>query len=246
MPYKSRRRFTKKRFPKSTRKAVRREIKSVLARQVETKSQFLNNGETAEDVPSSGVVTDLTDIILQNNTPFGRIGDLIHLKSVSVDVRVMASTGGFFLAADSYNYVRCIVFRYNGDGAPSSSQALGQIFEIPSDPAPIHHPFLYRNVDFMPQYNVLYDRRVKVTPVLNYTGTDNDVVTYNVSGPSALGHFRIRLSGKKLGSKNVRYSSAGGDASTTHGGVFLMLISDSSASPHPQVFYNARVSYTDS
>lgn len=122
-------------------------------------------------------------------------------------------------AADATNICRVIIFQYKPDSTPTAANILLDATNVPWLSA--------YNLDHKQMFQVMYDK-----------------VHHLVLGAdSELQSGRIRLYGKKLGTKKIQYDSAGTGGSNK---LWMLRISDSGAVNHPAMAYYETFRFTDS
>jgi hypothetical protein len=122
------------------------------------------------------------------------------------------------VVGDAYNLVRCILFQW----IPDSAVGTPPVTNVIQTNGSINAPLSYRSIDFVKDVYVLYDKTVYVQ-------------TYH---PVEVNSVVLR----KFHDKQMQFTGA---TSRTNG-LFLLLISDSSAATHPAVNYYCTLRFTDS
>lgn len=126
------------------------------------------------------------------------------------------------LGADATNIVRCIIFRSSQDNT------IGANFPTPNS--------VLQNLSTMSLYNFTSDRDNDISVLYDRTITVSAGGTYDIA-------FRGNLFGKRLGRKKLIFDAA---VLTGTGQIYILMISDSVAGPHPTVGGYMRIEYTDS
>lgn len=123
---------------------------------------------------------------------------------------------GRLTAADSYNVCRFVVLQVKGVFVPTGSSIFQNTYALSA-------PLLSLNRDYNDRYRVLADRMITV----DATDTSKQ--------------FKIMIPGKRL--YPVSFSDANGTAE--NGGLYIVMVSDSSAVSHPSFGLAWRVFYKD-
>lgn len=182
-------------------------------------------------VPTSGVVTRMSGI------PSGpgrlqRVGDQVTLKKITFRYLIQVGATGLIAAADQYNTVRVILFRWNEDdgaAAPVTSNVLNG--SVSSNVTLWNF-----NYDDRQLYHVLYDKTHVVfnTPVWN-----GSAVTWSHGvGGTFVSPNTISM---PLASK-IEFDF---DAIPGTGHIYSLLISDSAFAPNPTCELVTEIEYLD-
>lgn len=210
------------------------EVKKMIAVKQEHKAFLYDSTATA--VTTAGIIKPLSDIATGAGYNL-RAGDQLTVTSLSFKYDIQVGAVGLIAAADQYNSVRVIVFKWYNDsglGAPATAN----IITAATDPVNAMYDFDGRHL-----YKVIYDRTHTVFNTPNWNGTA--AAPYWSSGIQA--HYDcpkvITVSGKKLGKKTISY-----DIGTTDGvgKYYALFISDSAFTPNPTIDFNSEMIFTDS
>lgn len=125
---------------------------------------------------------------------------------------------GNILVGDTYNVVRALVIQTKAGGTP----VISSIFDIYGS---IRAPYSFLNEDYKSTYHLLYDRTFRLVD-----GND-----------SAVHAVHIKIPARRL--KKVTFLTGG--SARTSGALWLVLLSDSTASAHPSAEVVSRIYYTD-
>lgn len=173
------------------------------------------------DVDSVGTLFQQLTTITQNITDVTRIGDKITLRGLEMRGYVRIDTTAL---GDAYNIIRVIIFQWHPTavsiGAPSAAVILnyigGTLAQIPVSP--------YTH-DYQDQFTILYDKFMDVS------GSDN------------VRCLRTKKINLKYAKKTLGFIAASSNASNH---IYCLLVSDSSATPHPVATLQFRVYFDDS
>lgn len=191
---------------KNTRTALTRLIRNEIMKTKETKYYELNANSSIATIPIAGVINELT-FISQGDTELGRDGLKIYLHSVKVDLNIVV--------ADSYNKVRFLLFYWNDDTAPTTTNIFATGYT-----SYVQSPFSW---PLNPKMRVIYDRKLDVDA--------DDPATY-------IRHYR------KLFNHPCEYTGAS-QGSGIKGRLFSCIVSDSAAAPHPSCTGAIRLMFKD-
>lgn len=220
--------MSKKQAKRVLSPAQARAVARMIDRELETKRISLHSNGT---IAVTGTLTLISNIA-QGVTNITRVGEYVRLKRLLLNWRVNAPSGGLFTAADNYNNVRIVVFRWKLSDA-AVSPAIGNILEpTATDPTVA----LY-NFDQAERFQVLYDKRVTVFNTAVYNGSGIDTRP----GPD---HSKVNEKPIYVGLNNMPIEFEGNTATGT-GQIYLLMVSDSAFSPHPAVAVEAAIEYID-
>lgn len=189
-------------------------VKKVLAQQQEHKLHVVSG--SFDSIPTGGIIGHLSTVG-QGDTDGTRDGD--QLSVTKFEIRGMVKT------ADATNNVRIIVFRWNGDSTPSTTDIV-QNFQGTGTDLDFLRPI---NHDHKKNIKILYDRWFRLSTSEAFM---SDIP------------FRVVRYGKRLGAKKITYEN--GTTTPLKGGIWMMAFSDSGAISHPGVSYEGMVHFTDS
>jgi len=214
-------------------KAQKKAIHNMIAAELEVKYYTFGLSTT---VSNTGSCTSFTTLAagLQG---YARVGDRIEVKKIEFNYRVAAPVGGLLTAADSYDTVRVILFRWK----PDDSVDVPVIANLLSPPIGAAHSesALYNyNRDKADKYRILYDR---VHTVFNSPVWDGSAVRT----AAGFGHSlteSVTFTGKKCGGKFIDYMAG---TNTGLGNVYVAIVSDSAFSPHPAFVCSVQIDFTD-
>jgi hypothetical protein len=208
----------------------KQQVRAMLSSQLETKQKTF--GVNAVAVTTAGTCYDMTALV-QDNTESGRVGDRVQLKSVDFRYTITVGATGLIAAADQFNTVRVIIFKWRENDAVDSPTTAKLLDVIAGYPTSILLP--NRNLEH--QYKVYYDKTHVVynTPLWNgaavawYHGVGGTMCTDNhhISGP--LGFIEFEPPAGFQGEGNL----------------YLFVGSDSAFAPNPTITCLANIRYTD-
>lgn len=214
----------------------RKQVKRLVEADVETK--HYQDGIAPFAVSNSGAIIALSNMP-QNTSAAGRIGDSVNLKSMDFNFDCIASQGtlGTWLAGDAYNNLRVILFRWH-ENSVSSSPSVSSILNTTLGSYTYLAPYNLDNME-AGMFSIMYDR----TFILENTPYWNGSTTLFASGQSSIHNvINKKIYGRALGRKKINYN---GSALTGTGNIFMLVVSDSAATPHPYAQYAYSINYTD-
>lgn len=192
-----------------------------LARRVgkvaELKATFLSDALT---VPASGIVYNLTDNMSTGVDAVDQyIGSNITPTSISMKFAWSYGPAGV-VPADGTNVVRTMILQWKAAGQPSVSGLLQQLPYTES-------PKLWTNRE---EFNVLYDRRWGLKSYS--TAADSyDIIT-----------GEIYIKGKRM--MPIKFPSTGGNVPQKYG-LYMLVVTDSTAVPNPYHKFVSQITFTD-
>lgn len=229
--------FGSKRVVRSRRRAAgltkkqRKEVKTITKRSMETKWFPVFQSLSPS---TSGSFVNLTSIGT-GDTFDKRDGNRINPFYMSL--RCTIEPPNSLLANDHYNEVRVIVFKWREDNGVTAPSVVGDILSTlgSSYVTPVLYPysFVKRN-----QYKILYDKTYTLSPTWAFDSSGNPTNQWSRVGPIT---FRIA---KKLAG-NIDYTSSSTLSGTGFGNIYLLVVSDSSATPHPVFKFDGFIKYKD-
>lgn len=155
------------------------------------------------------------DGLPQGTSTQSRIGNEIEIKSINIH--------GYITCADAFNYFRIIVFQWRKDA--TSLTVPNQILFNNNFSGFTWLSFYAK--EYAGDFRILKDKtfHMELTP-----------------GPLTLPfHWLI----KKRFNKNIRYNSQIGGNLTVKDSIFILCISDSALSPHPNIAFESRINFVD-
>jgi len=179
---------------------------------------------------TAATIQSLTAFMVHGNgTLNGYVGGSIDPQSIQLRVATSAGESSSIIpiGPDTSNNVRVIIFQWLGDSVPTGPD----LFQS-AGAGSTYSPWNISNID---KINVLMDR----TYGHYLTVFQDNAVTTSVSGTHSVD--KVYIPGRKLAP--ISFNSGG--TAVTGNDVYICHVSDSSASPHPQVSYYTRMTYID-
>lgn len=125
-------------------------------------------------------------------------------------------------AADNYNYVRVVIFRWKADTSPATSSVLDSVAMAANRGGTANY-----NISNAGLFSVLYDR----THYVDADDPGTRVISYNLK--------------KKIGRRKVIYDGDAASATAGQYKLYMCMVSDSGAVSHPYINADNRVTYLD-
>lgn len=195
-------------------------IKKEQKKSAEWKSLIYNLTKLPDN---NGTVQDLTQITQSTTaqTDQTRLGDQVMLYSIKYKYQIHS--------ADRYNTVRIIFFQWFPDTTP----IVGDVLDA-SAGYEVYAPY---NTDHAPMYKIHMDKiHVVNSDVVGYYDGTNGVTT-NFTRASKVFKGKIQPNRKR-----IQYQGGGTTGSNK---IYMITISDSTASSHPTVIGTYRLNFTD-
>lgn len=173
---------------------------------------------TSGAVSTSGSLINLTSITLGDSDAGQRDGDKLTMSSIIMRGEVSAGDV-------PYNHLRVVFFNYDRAGSGGAAPALDDLFltaSFPNQP----HLWLYNKDQFAMRkgLRIISDRIYKTR---SYDGT-------NIQSVSFYRKIKKRM--------NLQFYAG---TTTSAQSVWLMVVSDSNAIPHPTLSLTTRINYCD-
>lgn len=169
--------------------------------------------------PSTGTLVNASGTLVNMTALIRGNGSVNSFEGDSVQPLSFLMRYGWQIA-DSYNYCRVILFQWNGASAPSVDAILDTTGTLLGTGAA---PFAEKQWDTRKSYKIYYDR----------------VHLLDASHPESYEKVYVKLPNAKP--TQFLY---GTDVVQT-GGIYLILLTDSTATAHPSIKYAAQLLYTD-
>lgn len=211
----------------------KREVKRIVG--VRQESKYFSAGAAFFNITATPGFTQLA-LVPQGVADGQRVGDSIRLRKL--DLRLQALVG------DYYNTIRVIVFRFNAPSgvAPTTAEtfdasASGAEYVLCPIPAQQKEK----------KYHILLDKVFQLSAQVAWSsaGTVNSLSSAPAPGvSSSVKHSRHILYGKRIGTKTIKFDA--GATTTSTGSIWICYVSDSGFTPYPALYYNARLTYSDS
>lgn len=222
---------TKGKVPKSTKVAIKEEVKHQLSKIQETKQHAYGIGYTAFYSGVGRILQHMTNIT-QGTGDTQRIGDEITLKHCYVSFSIQNNSGA---AAQPFTDARVIVFQYNSNDITPNELEL--LLGAQATAGAISS-YSARNIDYLGVYNVLYDKTFHlsygVPNANNYAQTDSYSVWKKVKIPL------------KYAKKKLQYMNGVGTNESTNGLYLFVTSGNGIIAANPTFAAEWVVSYTDS
>lgn len=207
----------------------KQQVRQLLQGAIETKCFIANSGTTS--VTTAGVIGNMTTGIVQGVGRTQRVGDRLAVTKLNFRYSIEVGATGLLAAADSYNSVRVIVFKWredNGSYPPTTGNIL-QAIGVGIDQV--------YNFDDKRFYKILYDQTHVVFNTPLYNGA---AVTWQ-NGPDA--HYatpQTIVVKPPLGAVDFNI-----DGVSASGHLYYLFISDSAHTPDPTIDFTWSVEYND-
>jgi hypothetical protein len=209
----------------------KQQVRQLIQAEIESKSFYFTTTPVA--VTTGGTVYRCTTIP-QGVTNVTRVGDKLHLKRLSLRYNIQVGATGLIAAADEFNTVRVIIFKWREDDG-IFAPAINNILQGSSSAVSTNQHY---NYDDKHLYKILYDKSHVVfnTPIWNgaavawYHGTEANYAT-----PVAQ-----VIKGGQLGRIEFDVNTSVGT-----GHLYILLCSDSAFAPNPTAEVTVAVEYDD-
>ena len=189
-------------------------------------------------ISNAGTLTSYTTLA-QGLQSYARIGDQIEIKKLQFKYKITAPVGGLLTAADAYDTVRVILFRWYGDDS-ADVPTVAQILGVSLNAAHTDITTYNYNRDLAEKYHIIYD---KTHVVYNAPIWDGAAVRTE-PGPGHVYASNTLTFGKgQIGRPHIDYDAG---VNTGTGNVYSLIVSDSSFTPHPAVVTSLLTEFCDS
>lgn len=210
---------------------TKQQVRQMLASEIETKSGLVGYGVTA--ATTTGTFYRMTGVS-NGVTSTTRIGDELTLKKFQFRYTVQVGAVGLIAAADQYNTVRVIFFKWLGDDAVNPPL----VASLLATGASANLTLAPYNYDQRALYSILYDK----THVVFNTPVWNGSAVLWAHGPSS--NFTspdlMSLPAGRLGKIDFHNNLVSGT-----GHVYALIVSDSAFAPNPTTELVAEFLFTD-
>jgi len=255
MPYK---RKTFKRKCKKLSKCEVKEVKKIIAGDIETKyfGQFsiVPYGVTrvgvtlpaVTPIPLTGSYTHIEQGVRDDE----RVGQRISLTDIDFRYK-MDIQDGFLGSTDPFTWIRVIMFRWMQDSLayppdPDELFGYGNLASV-TGPQSVMLPF---NKDVMAKYHILYDKTHMLSDTPVATGSTG-VLTY-ADGPTSRSNIiRVHRTGKRVGRRLIQFTNniPRGSPGATNDGIghlYVMCLSNSNAAIYtPTIEVTIQIGFKD-
>jgi len=215
-------------------KAQKKAIRSMIASNIETK--FTTEGYSST-VLAAGNFWQVTTLG-QGLQGYARVGDRIDIHRIELNYKITAPVGGLITAADVFDTVRVILFRWHMDDA-ADAPALAKILSVPLNGAHTDTTLYNYNRDMQTKFSIIYDKTHVVYNQPVWDGT-------NVSYKPGVGHVftsgTLEFVGPQCKGKSIQFNAG---TNTGEGMVYMLFVSDSAFSPHPAIVASLQIDFTD-
>lgn len=212
--------FSRKRFRRSTRRGFKRlksATKGYVLKEIHklSETKYYDKIDQATAVDFAGTNLTLLTDVTQGTSDLQRVGDKLTIRGMRIRFT--------FSVADNYNIIRMILFQWipsNNLLGPVPGYVLSATYLSTSraTEAPYTH-------DYKSQMIILWDKTINLA--------------LNQSNQAKYINKKVKL---KFAKKRINFV-AGTTAASNH--IFLLLVSDSGAVPHPGVSFVSRLWYDD-
>jgi hypothetical protein len=211
-------------------KQQKRQVKQLINSQVELKSFFNTTGFTP--ISTVGSILKLSSVP-QGATQAQRVGDDLKTKVLRFRYNIQVGATGLIAAADEFNTVRVIIFRWLEDDG-GYIPTVGNILQASSS---TNVSLQLYNFDDSDLYKILYDSAHVVynTPMWNGAA----VTWFHGVGANYVTPHTHSL---QLGNRTIHYNIGGLSAK---GSLYVLLVSDSAFAPNPSVEFTSALEYFD-
>lgn len=195
---------------------VQRQVKKQIEREKDFKQITFDTGGTT--VSASGTLHNLCTSLARGDNGVNNFeGNSIQVKSIHLRCQVAV--------ADTSNLMRTILFQWFDDTVPTPSSILASTML-----GTIEAPFSWRNWSNKKLFKILKDDRTQVQALAQQTGGNGFVVTYD-----------IFVKGTKI--RKTFFDTTG--TNFQKGGLYLLVVSDSTAIAHPGFIAAGELIFTD-
>lgn len=221
--------YTQPRQPKTKRQqtAVRKDRSDyTLARAPKPEFKWWGYTLGSSSATTTATVVDLSTVLSRGTLPVNNfIGRQLDLRGIDFRWIISGSQSNVMAGADLTNITRIILFQWMNAGTPAGTDVIGA-----ASGSLCYQPVSYTNYD---NIEVLADI-METTHMTVY----NSNSTYSSSNIHC---GRRYIKAKKL--RPVEFNV--GSTAIIKGGVYVCYLSDSAATPNPQVQFNASITFVD-
>jgi len=219
---------------KVAKKMFKKATKVVLPKKTIEFKQFTQGAGYNGFSTNTFAVTHLTPVA-SGNLDNQRNGDKVYARALHVRLGIQCNFPSVGAPANSFVNARVIVFQYkNSDSTPTASQMF-----LNGGGAVTVNTFSARNIDYMSQYVVLYDKVVQVRGWINTPGGTFAGVAVPDNYMRYM-RFRVPL---KYADKQLKYQAG---TTNCNNGLWLLVLSDqSTVTNNPTYTFDSNFTYTD-
>lgn len=210
---------------------TKQQVIAMLSSRIEEKCCYATTTNTG--VTTTGTLTRMSGVA-QGVGQSSRIGDEITLRKFVFAFTATVGATGLVAAADQYNVVRLMVFRYLTD----DTVAPPVVANILNTSTTSNLTLASLNFDNRENFKVLYDENIVLynTPVYS-SSTAAPAWYHGVGGTLSHKRIEVPLRGK------IDFDTSAGVSGNGH--VYTLLVSDSAFSPNPTCEVVSSTIYTD-
>lgn len=199
----------------------KRQVKTIVSRKFEPKAFQAQAAPAA--ISTTAQIVHLSPIA-QGNSNITRVGNMVELKSIESRIHLITNAASFALM-DIFNFVRVIVFQWKDNVVPVATDLL-----LNGSSGVVDVGSLY-NHDNRNQFKIVSDNLMRIM---------GDGVN---GSTSKLIDARHNMSfGKGILSK---LEWVGNSVTNGYNQLYILLVSDSSATPHPLVYITFKLIFKD-
>lgn len=220
----------KNRNPKRKRGLPRVVTQQLLYRKIRPDYKATDESQIGVSVTSTATVTSLTaNMAHGNGTLNAYSGSTVDPQGLQLRFNIVAGQDSATnpVSADSSNHIRVCLFQWLADSTPVP----GDIFQSLSPQTTISA----WQVNNLEKLNVLYDKSFPTYLTVFRTGTLANLASGNAYSE------KVYIKGKKMAP--LRFNNAGN--TTEFGDLYIVVVSDSTVTPHPTISWFTRLVYTD-
>lgn len=189
-------------------------------------------------ISNTGTVTSYTTFA-PGLQAYARVGDQIEIKAIEVKYKITAPIGGLLTAADAYDTVRVIFFRWFADDT-ADVPGLSSILVVPINAAHSDATVYNYNRDKIEKFKILYDKTIVV---YNAPIWDGSAARIEPGPGHVFASKSITFNSGQIGDPHIDYVAG---ANTGWGNIYSLVVSDSAFSPHPAFVCSVQTDFTDS
>lgn len=203
----------------------RAQVQNLIRASQELKYIVFNSGASTA-ISSTINISQAPFVVAQGLADTERVGDSLTLAgSVNLDLEIVNSTG---VGSDAYNNLRVVIFQWHPNSTPIGTSIF---INGPSGGPDIYSQY---NHDLRQQYKILFDRTFR-------TAGNGQAATSPYTDITSTGLRKFFISLKRA-NKHVQFAGAGTTGTNL---LYVALVSDSSATPHPAITYSTKMFWRD-
>lgn len=214
--------------------AQKKAVRNIIASNIETK--YATEG-LSTTISNAGVFWQVTTFA-QGLQGYARLGDRVDVHRIELNYKLVAPVGGLITAADTYNTIRVILFRWKMDDA-ADPPAVAKILSVPLNAAHTDITQYNYNRDMQEKWSIISD---ETHIIYNQPVWDGTNVVYKPGEGHVYCSGTREFVGKQCRGKSINFNAG---TNTGEGMVYMLFVSDSAFSPHPAVVASLQVDFTD-